>query len=137
MKILYLILMTYILAIISTAASQNPIEDAAGSLKEQMNAAGQQLSGKAAQHILEGNLTREHIVRDLNATKENLTEQARAKINTKINGGLNLTPEQLASKAEDELKKRVSQEIQKQPGFEAALAMLAALSAVGLIRRRN
>jgi len=134
MKILHLILMACLFAMISTAAAQNPIEAAASSLQEQINTAGQQLQEKAAQHIVEGNLTQEHIAQDINATKDNLTEQARAKINQM---NLNLTPEQLQQKATEELKKQVSEQIQKQPGFETAFAILATLAAVGLIRRRN
>ena len=134
MKILHLILMACLFAMISTAAAQNPIEAAASSLQEQINTAGQQLQEKAAQHIVEGNLTQEHIAQDINATKDNLTEQARAKINQM---NLNLTPEQLQQKATEELNKQVSEQIQKQPGFEAAFAILATLAAVGLIRRRN
>jgi PGF-CTERM protein len=129
-----LILIACILAGLSTASAQNPLEAAASSLQEQMNTAGQQLQEKAAQHVLEGNLTQEHIAQDLNATKDNLTAQAKAKINQM---NLNLSPEQLQQKATEELKKQVSEQIKQQPGFEAALAMLAALAAVGLLRRRN
>jgi len=136
-KILHLILMVCLLTVISTASAQNPIEAVAGSILDQVNAAGQQIPENAVSHILDGNLTQEHIAQDLNATKENLTEQARAKINQKINENLNLTPEQLQQKAEEELKRQVSQRIQQQPGFEAALALLAALAAVSLIRRRG
>jgi PGF-CTERM protein len=50
---------------------------------------------------------------------------------------LNLSPEQLQQKAAEELKKQVSEQIRQQPGFEAALAILATLTAVVLIRRRN
>ncbi|MFA6373334.1 MAG: PGF-CTERM sorting domain-containing protein [Methanothrix sp.] len=131
---MYLILMAYILAIFSTAAAQNPFEAAASSLQEQMNTAGQQLQEKAVQHVLEGNLTQEHIAQDLNATKDNLTVQATAKINQISQ---NLTPEQLQQKATEELKKQVSEQIKQQPGFEAALAILATLAAVGIIRRRT
>jgi len=112
MKILYLILMACLLAIFSTAAAQNPLEAAASSLQEQMNTAGQQLQEKAAKHVLEGNLTQEHIAQDLNATKGNLTAQARAKINQM---NLNLSPEQLQQKAAEELKKQVSEQIKQQP----------------------
>jgi PGF-CTERM protein len=121
MRRLYLVLLLGLFAMIAIAAAQNPFEAAASSLQQQMNAAGQQLQEKAVQHIAEGNLTQEHIAKELNATKENL----------------NITSEQLQQKAEEELKKRVSQEIQKQPGFEAALAILATLAAAGLILRRN
>ena len=134
MKILYLILMAYLLAIFSTASAQNPFEAAASSLQEQMNTAGQQLQEKATQHVLEGNLTQEHIAQDLNATKDNLTAQARAKINQM---NLNISPEQLQQKATEELKKQVGEQIKQQPGFEAALAILATLATVGLFRRRN
>ncbi len=134
MKILHLILLAGLFAIIPTALAQNPLEAAASSLQEQMNTAGQQLQENAAKHALEGNLTQEHIAQDLNATKENLTAQATAKINQISQ---NLSPEQLQQKATEELKKQVSEQIQKQPGFDAVLAVLATLAAVGLFRRRN
>jgi PGF-CTERM protein len=114
MKILHLILMAGLFAMISTGAAQNPLEAAASSLQKQMNTAGQQLQEKAVQHIVEGNLSQEHIAQDLN-----------------------LTSEQLQQKAAEELKKQVSRQIQQQPGFEAVLAILATLAAVGVIRRRN
>ena len=134
MKVLHLILMAYILAIFSTAAAQNPFEAAASSLQEQMNTAGQQLQEKATKHVLEGNLTQEHIAQNLNATKDNLTAQATAKINQISQ---NLSPEQLQQKATEELKKQVSEQIKQQPGFDAALAILAAMAVAGLFRRRN
>ena len=134
MKVLHLILIAYILAIFSTAAAQNPFEAAASSLQEQMNTAGEQLQEKATKHVLEGNLTQEHIAQDLNATKDNLTAQATAKINQISQ---NLSPAQLQQKATEELKKQLSEQIKKQPGFDAALAILATLAAVGLFRRRN
>ena len=134
MNSLHLILIACILAIFSTAAAQNPFEAAASSLQEQMNTAGQQLQEKATAHVLEGNLTQEHIAQDLNATKDNLTAQATAKINQISQ---NLSPEQLQQKATEELKKQVSEQIKQQPGFEAALAILATLATVGLFRRRN
>jgi len=132
MKNSHLILMAGLLAIISTGAAQNPLEAAASSLQEQMNTAGQQLQEKAVQHVLEGNLSQEHIAQDLNATKEKLTGQAIAKVNQ-----MNLTSEQLQQKAAEELNKQVNEQIQKQPGFGAALAILATLAAAGIIRRRN
>ena len=134
MKILHLILMACLLAIFSTAAAQNPLEAAASSLQEQMNTAGQQIQEKATKHVLEGNLTQEHIAQDLNATKDNLTAQATAKINQISQ---NLSSEQLQQKATEELKKQVSEQIKQQPGFDAVLAILATLAAAGLFRRRN
>src|SRR5512137_2548973 len=80
MKILLLILLAGLFAMISNAAAQNPLEAAASSLQEQVNAAGQQIQEKAVEHALEGNLTQEHISQDLNTTKDNLAAQATAKI---------------------------------------------------------
>ena len=134
MSIVRLILMAGFLAIVSTTAAQNPIDSITGSITEQVNAAGQQIQEKAVQHALEGNLTDEHIFADLNATKDNLTEIARAKINQEIDESKNLTPEQIKTTAEEELKRRMSQQ---QPGFEGFLALLAALAAVGLMGRRE
>lgn len=134
MSIVRLIFVIGLLAIVSTTAAQNPIDSVTGSIKEQMNVAGQQIQEKAVQHVLEGNLTEEHISADLNATKDNLTEIARAKINQEIDESKNLTPEQIKIKAEEELKRRMSQQ---QPGFEGFLALLAALAAVGLMGRRE
>lgn len=134
MKILHLILLAGLFAMISNAAAQNPLEAAASSLQEQVNAAGQQLQEKTVQHALEGNLTQEHIAQDLNATKDNLTAQATAKI-TQISQ--NLSSEQIQQKAAEELKKQASEMIKEQPGFEAALGILATLVTFGLLRRRN
>lgn len=134
MSIVRLILIAGLLAIVSTTAAQNPIESVSGSIREQLNTAGQQIQENAVQHVLEGNLTEEHISADLNATRENLTEQARAKINQEIDESKNLTSEQIKAKAEEELNKRMSQQ---QPGFEGFLALLAALAAVGLMQRRE
>lgn len=134
MKILHLILMAGLFAMISNASAQNPLEAAASSLQEQVNAAGQHIQEKAVEHALEGNLTQEHITQDLNATKDNLTAQATAKINQISQ---NLSSEQLQQKAAEELKKQVSEQIKQQPGFEAVLGILATLTAFGLLRRRN
>lgn len=134
MSVVRLVFVVGLLAIVSTTAAQNPIESVTGSITEQVNAAEQQIQEKAVQHVLEGNLTDEHIFADLNATKDNLTEIARAKINQEIDESKNLTPEQIKIKAEEELKRRMSQQ---QPGFEGFLALLAALAAVGLMGRRE
>ena len=134
MSVVRLVFVVGLLAIVSTTAAQNPIESVTGYITEQVNAAEQQIQEKAVQHVLEGNLTREHISADLNATKDNLTEIARAKINQEIDESKNLTPEQIKTTAEEELKRRMSQQ---QPGFEGFLTLLAALAAVGLMGRRE
>jgi len=134
MKFLHLIFVGYLLAILSIAAAQNPFEAVASSLQEQVNTAGRQLQEKAAKHVLEGNLTKEHIAQDLNATKDNLTAQAIAKINQM---DLDLSSEQLQQKAAEELKRQASEKIKQQPGFEATLGILATLTVALLLWRRD
>jgi len=114
--------------------AQNPLDALTGSAQEQMNSMGQQLQQKAAQHIAEGNLTQEHISQEFNATKQNLTEQAKEKLNQKLNENLNLTPEQLQQKATEELKRQVTQKI---PGFEALIALIGLLGVALVIGRKN
>lgn len=134
MKLPLLILLACLPVMATTVEAQNPLEAAAGSLQEQINSAGQQLQEKAVQHALEGNLTQEHIARDLNATKENLTNQATEKI---VQISENLTADQIQQKAAEELKTQVSEQIKKQPGFEVALGILASLAAFGLLRKQD
>jgi PGF-CTERM protein len=107
-----------------------------GAAQEQTNAMGQQLQQKAVQHIVEGNLTQEHISQELDATKQNLTMQAREKLNQELNESLNLTPEQLQQKATEELKKQVNQKVQ-QPGFEYAFALAGILGTALILRRKR
>jgi hypothetical protein len=133
MKLPLLIVLGCLFAMATSVEAQNPLEVAAGSLQEQINSAGQQLQEKAVQHALEGNLTQEHIAQDLNATKENLTNQATEKI---VQISQNLTAEGLQQKAAEELKKQVNEQIKQQPGFEVSWGILASLTAFGLLRKR-
>jgi preprotein translocase subunit SecF len=119
-----------------TVIAQNPIDALTGSIQEQMNTVGQQLQQKAVQHITEGNLTQEHISQELNATRQNLTEQAKEKLQQKLNQNLNLTPEQLQQKAVEEIKSQVSQKVQ-QPGFECIFALACILGTALIIRRKR
>ena len=119
-----------LLALIPTVIAQNPIDAVTGSLQEQINTVGQQLQENAAQHIVEGNLTQEHISQDLNAT----TEQLRKEALEKIDPALNVTSEQLEQKAKEELKKQLNQNV---PGFEIAFAMIGILGAALILRRRH
>ena len=123
-----------LLALIPITFAQNPIDVVTGPAQEQMNAMGQQLQQKAVQHIVEGNLTQEHISQELNATKQNLTEQAKEKLNQKLNESLNLTPEQLQQKATEELKRQVNQKV---PGVGALIALIGLLCVAFVIRRKN
>jgi hypothetical protein len=133
MKIWCVIIAIALLNQASIALAQNPIDSIAGSLQEQMNTAGQQLQEKAAKHIVEGNLTQEHIVKDLDATTKNLTEQAKSQLDK----NLNITPEQIREKAAWELKNQLNQKMPQQHGFPGALAVLGIMTAFCLMRRRN
>lgn len=137
MKIRSIIITAALLALISVAFAQNPIDALAGSLQEQASAAGGQFQQKAVQHVVEGNLTREHITQDLNATTKNLTEKAKQQLEQKLNQNLNITPEGLEQRAKEELKNQLNQRINQQPGFPAILAVLVILAAGCLIKRRN
>jgi PGF-CTERM protein len=123
-----------LLTLMPITFAQNPIDAMTGSVQEQMTTIGQQLQQKAVQHIVEGNITQEHISRDLNATKQNLTIQAKEKLNQKLNENLNLTPEQLQQKATEELKRQVNQKV---PGFEALIALIGLLGVALVIGRKN
>ena len=123
-----------LLALIPITFAQNPIDAVTGSVQEQINTMGQQLQQKAVQYIVEGNLTQEHIYQELNATKHNLTEQAKDKLNQKLNENLNLTPGQIQQKATEELKRQVTQNV---PGFEALIALIGLLCVALVIGRKN
>ena len=125
-----------LLALMPITFAQNPIDAVIGAAQEQTNTMGQQLQQKAVQHIVEGNLTQEHISQELDATKQNLTTQAREKLNQELNESLNLTPEQLQQKATEELKKQVNQKVQ-QPGFEYAFALAGILGTALILRRKR
>ena len=137
MKISYVAVIAAFLALISGASAQNPVESFAGSLQSQVEATGEQLQQKAAQHIAEGNMTQEHIAQDFNKTAENLTKMAKQELGQKLNQNLNITPAELEQRAKEELKKQLNQKLNSQPGFPAALAVLVILAAGCLIKRRN
>lgn len=120
-----------LLTLLPTVIAQNPIADLTGSVQEQVNTAGQQLKQNAVQHIVEGNLTQEHISQDLNAT----TEQLRKDALDKINPALNVTSEKLEQKAKEELKEQLDKNVPL-PGFEYASALAGILGTALILRRR-
>jgi len=126
-----------LLAMIPIVVAQNPIDAVTGTAQEQIDSVGQRLQKDVAQHIVEGNLSQEHISQELNETRRNLMEKAKIKINQKLNENLNLTPNQLQQKAAEELKRQVNQKAQQQPGFEASMTIFGVLAIICLIRRRN
>ena len=119
-----------LLTLFPTVIAQNPIDDLTGSVQEQVNTAGQQLKQNAVKHIVEGNLTQEHISQDLNTTREQLRKDALEKINP----ALNVTSEQLEQKAKEELKKQLDKNVQL-PGFEYASALAGILGTALILRR--
>lgn len=130
MKTWSIIIVAILIALISTVSAQNPLDAVAGSLQEKVNSAGSDLQQKAVQHVMEGNLTQEHITQDLNAAKEDLKGQAVEKVNQ----SLNVTSEQLEQKAKEELQNQINQRA-KQPGFEGFLAVTGILAVALLMRR--
>jgi hypothetical protein len=105
-----------LLALISCAFAQDS-NDAitGGAVQEQIGTMGQQLKQSAVQHIVEGNLTGEHISREFNES-------------------LNRTSEQIQQKATEELKRQVSQQV---PGFESLIALIGLLGAILIRAKRN
>lgn len=123
-----------LIALISTASAQNPLDAVAGSLQDQVNSAGSQLQQKAVQHALDGNLTQEHLTQDLNAAREEIVGEAAGKINQNLNLTAQQLQEQVQQKAKEELQNQVNQAA-KQPGFEGILAIAGILAVALLIRR--
>lgn len=134
MKTWSIILAATLIALISTVSAQNPFDAVAGSLQDQVNSAGSQLQQKAAQHVLEGNLTQEHLAQDLNSAKKELEGQAAKKINPNLNLTAEQLQQQIQQKANEELKNQASA-MAKQPGFDGFLA-IAGIFAVALLMRR-
>ena len=131
MRNLSLIVLALMTALSSNAIAVSPVDMIASPLQSNINLSQQELEKKAIEHIAQGNLTKEHISQDVNATAELLKEQAAERINQT----LNITPEQLRQRAKEELKNQVNQRVQ-QPGFEAILAV-AGILGISLILRRN
>ncbi|MDD1755176.1 MAG: PGF-CTERM sorting domain-containing protein [Methanothrix sp.] len=134
MKTWSILLAATLIALISTASAQNPLDAVAGSLQDQVNSAGSQLQQKAVQHALEGNLTQEHLTQDLNAAREEIVGEAAGKINQNLNLTAQQLQEQVQQKAKEELQNQVNQAA-KQPGFEGILAIAGILAVALLIRR--
>lgn len=134
MKTWSILLAATLIALISTASAQNPLDAVAGSLQDQLNSAGSQLQQKAVQHALDGNLTQEHLTQDLNAAREEIVDEAAGKINQNLNLTAQQLQEQVQQKAKEELQDQVNQAA-KQPGFEGILAIAGILAVALLIKR--
>ncbi len=131
MRNLSLIILSMMTALSSNAIAASLVDMIAAPLQSNVTLSPQELEKKAMEHIAQGNLTKEHISQDVNATAEQLKKQAVEHLNQT----LNITPEQLQQRASEELKNQVSQRVQ-QPGFEAVIA-IASLLGISFILRRN
>lgn len=118
--------------LMATALAQNPADMISSKVNAQIDAAKQNLTQKAVERITEGNLTKESLQKDLNATKEELKQKA---VQT-MNVNANITSGELQQKAKDELKNQVNQKVQ-QPGFEIILALTVVILIAGILRRRD
>jgi hypothetical protein len=83
---------------------------------------------------VEGNLTPEHLQKDVNITKEELAKKA-----AEIQQNATIAWHQLQQKAKEEVKNQVNQLNQKvqQPGFEVALATAVILATAYILRRKS
>jgi lipopolysaccharide export system protein LptA len=118
--------------LMAAALAQNPADSISSKVNAQINAAKQNLTQTAVEHVTEGNLTKEHLQKDLNATKEELKQKAAQTMNVNAN----ITSGELQKKAKEELKNQVNQKVQ-QPGFEIILALTVVVLIAGVLRRRD
>ncbi len=115
---------------IATAMAANPLDVLTSQVDEQMNIAQQDLTQKAVEHIVQGNLTQEHIQQDINSTKEQLRQEAEERIRQEVNN----TTEQISQKAKEELNRQVNQKL-GQPGFGLVFALTGILAMAYILRR--
>jgi lipopolysaccharide export system protein LptA len=118
--------------LMATALAQNPADMISSKVNAQIDAAKQNLTQKAVERITEGNLTKESLQKDLNATKEELKQKAAQTMNVNAN----ITSGELQQKAKEELKNQVNQKVQ-QPGFEIILALTVVVLIASVLRRRD
>jgi Skp family chaperone for outer membrane proteins len=118
--------------LMATALAQNPADTISSKVNEKINAAKQNLTQTAVEHVTEGNLTKEHLQKDINSTKEELKQKAVQSMNVNAN----ITSGELQQKAKEELKNQVNQKVQ-QPGFEIILALTVVVLIAGILRRRD
>ncbi len=120
-----------VLTLCATAASAGPLDAIASQVNEQVGQSGQDLAQRAVERIAEGNISKESISNDLNATKEELKTRAVAKIEQEINN----TTQQVSQRAIEEVRKQADQ--MEQPGFDmiSALTGITAIACLLMLRR--
>lgn len=119
-----------ILMLTVTAIAANPLDAITSQVSEQTNA--QSLAQNAVEHIVQGNLTQEHLQQDINATSEQLRQKATEKIKQEVNN----TTEQISQKAKEEINKQVNQRL-GQPGLGMVLALTGILAMAYILRREG
>ncbi len=126
-------LLALVTVLMTTAMAANPT-DIIAPVQQQINQAQGDLQQKVVQHFAEGNLTSEHLQKDVNVTKEELN-----KIAAEIKQNASVAQQQLQQKAKEEVKNQVNQVNQKvqQPGFESKLAAASILATAYIFRRRD
>jgi PGF-CTERM protein len=118
--------------LIMSATAQNPADIIGAPIKEKISQAQAQIPQEITQHIIEGNITSEHLQKDVNATAQELKKTAAQELQQHSN----VTAQDLQKMAEQEIKNQVTQKVQ-QPGFEAAFAAAGILATAYILRRRN
>ncbi len=132
MKYQNLIFVLALAVLIMSAMAQGPADIIGAAINEKINQAQAQIPQEITQHIAEGNITPQHLKKDMSAPEEELKEIA----NQKMQQYANVTPKDLQKMAEQEIKNQVTQKVQ-QPGFEAVFAAAGILATVYIFRRRN
>lgn len=133
-----LIVFALALIFMPAAMAANSMNVVASSLQDKLNNTASELEKNALEHIAEGNLTREHISQDINATINGTKEQLKKEAIKQIDQGLNATADQIEKKVKEDLKNQINKQVQE-PGFEAMLAIISLLSTASIViaRRRN
>lgn len=123
-----LALLISIIAAMTASQAANPLDAIASQVDKQTNIAAQNLTEKAIEHISEGNLTKEHLQQEYNASKGEIQQKAQEIIKQQVNN----TTEQIQRKAEEEINKQVNKSL---PGFELVLAFIGIGLAAFILRR--
>ena len=120
------------LILMLTMASQaaNMLDVIVPQASKQADIASQNLTQKAVEHTVQGNLTQQHLEQDFNATKGQIKQKAEDIIKQQVNN----TTEQIQQKAKEAINNQVNKSFQ-QPGFELAFALMSVLLAAYLLRR--
>jgi Skp family chaperone for outer membrane proteins len=127
-----IVLASISIAMIVTANAQNPADLIVAPVSQHISQAQEEIQQKVVSHIAQGNITLEHVQKDVNATKETLQKKA----SEEIKQHSNITVQDVQQKAKEELTNQVNQKVQ-QPGFEVLFAAFGFFATAYLIRKNN